>query len=301
MLWISLFLTCVFGQATIDYKKFLDEVNAIRAKYNAPAICLSDKLIASAGKHSVYQASIDQLTHDSPTPLMQRFTNEGFQPLSVAENVAQNGSLDVVGASNLLVSDQAHLDNVIKSDHTHCGFGAAQVGNKVYWTQHFAKARNPASEPCSAGTAPAAGATPSTAPTAGAAPATGTPATGNGPAAAGAAPAASTPAASAPATSPQNQLNSLLGGLQVPPPAPAQPPMFVVAPPTPASPVVVMTSPDNSLNAKNFNRPPAPPCQGPECDLFNGIIPPPSNQQPYPAAPFPAPVGSDSFGRPIFR
>lgn len=42
----------------------------------------------SAMKHSQYQASIMQMTHDDPLPLFDRFTQAGFKAQAVAENVA---------------------------------------------------------------------------------------------------------------------------------------------------------------------------------------------------------------------
>lgn len=42
----------------------------------------------SAKRHSEYQASIRQMTHDGPTPLFDRFTQAGFRAQAVAENVA---------------------------------------------------------------------------------------------------------------------------------------------------------------------------------------------------------------------
>lgn len=304
--WIVLLFSAAICQQ-IDYAKFLAEVNAIRARNPAlPPLKLSAKLNIGAQNHANHQASIDTLTHEGPVPLMNRFTDNGFKAQAVAENVAQNNSWDTADATRILANSPAHLANMRGAEYTHCGFGAKDVNGKVYWTQLFGKsfdANEPATDPGTAA-APAA-----TAPGAAPAPAApgqagpGAPASPAAPAATAAPSAPSAPAAPA-GQSPQNALNSLLGGLQVPPspaPAPATPPAFIV-PQNP--PVVIMAAPANSLNAKNFGNVPPPPCLGPECDLFNGVVNPPLNVQPqggYPAAPFPQPLGYDSFGAPIFR
>lgn len=231
--------------------------------------------------------SINTLTHDDPKPLMVRFTSQGFQASSVAENVAQNNGLDVVPAHNLLISDPPHLNNVIGKDFTHFGIGCVKAPNgKVYWTQHFAKSLD-AKEPCSAtsppvsaapaappaaspGAPPAApGASPAApgAPGAPAAPgAPGVPAAPGAPAApAAAAPAASAPPATPPpgsaagfppGTTPMSGIGNLMGGAMAPPP------------PYPYYPYGY----------------PMPPCTGPECSLFNNMVPPipPPNYGPFP-------------------
>ena len=57
----------------------------------------------SAQKHSEYQASIKKMTHQSPTPLFDRFTQVGFAAQSVAENVAMMSSFSVEGVMRLWI------------------------------------------------------------------------------------------------------------------------------------------------------------------------------------------------------
>lgn len=127
------------GQYYAGYQEMLTKVNEARQAAGKGPICNSEKLMESALKHSTYQAGIQTMTHDSNVPLMSRFSNEGFSPASVAENVAETPSDNVAEVMNAWLASPHHKENII-GDYTH--FGSAPVkGNngQYYWTQHFAK------------------------------------------------------------------------------------------------------------------------------------------------------------------
>ena len=88
-------------------------VNDSRKLNGRPKLCTSQyicrlimgnrKLMNSAQKHSDYQASIRRMTHESPTPLFDRFTQAGFKAQAVAENVAMMSSFTVEGVMRLWI------------------------------------------------------------------------------------------------------------------------------------------------------------------------------------------------------
>lgn len=137
------------------YQDMLQAVNKARADAGLKPFCNSAKLMASSLKHSQYQASINQMTHDDPDPLMNRFTNQGFSAVAVAENVADTGDTNVAAVMTAWMNSPGHKANIL-GDYTHFGSAYAMgSNNRYYWTQHFAKAGSPGSEPCmDAGSAP---------------------------------------------------------------------------------------------------------------------------------------------------
>ncbi|PJF19091.1 RxLR-like protein [Paramicrosporidium saccamoebae] len=138
------------------YSAMMTAVNAERKKAGKPAMCNSAKLLASALKQSNHQASIRQMTHDAPDPLMNRFTNQGFPAGAVAENVALTPSDDVAAVMSAWMGSPHHKENIM-GDYTHFGSSAVKGSDgQYYWTQHFAKTTG-AKEPCMDGSAPAGG------------------------------------------------------------------------------------------------------------------------------------------------
>ncbi len=256
------FLGAVLAQATLNYKQFLDEVNAVRARNGVPPVCLSDKLNKSAQVHSEFMKSTNNMVHTAIQDFLPAIAAQGFSAGTAAENIAQTMNFDLKTAADLIANDPPHLANIIGAQYTHVGFGAAgTLGGNVFWTQHFAKPMQGV-EPCSAGdAAPAANP--------GAALGVQTPLGAQPPAVPGALggsqpPAMPTPQSgiqTPPGQSPQQGLNSILGGFQQSP---------------------------NVPQSKSFDLPPRPPCVGAECWDSGAIVPPlaqlPPQQAPPPQA-----------------
>jgi uncharacterized protein YkwD len=59
------------------------------------------KLMLSAQTQSNYQASINQMTHNSPIPFFDRFTGVGYDAQSIAENVAMMSVFSIEGVMRL--------------------------------------------------------------------------------------------------------------------------------------------------------------------------------------------------------
>lgn len=144
-----------FADATYysGYQEMLDSVNQQRASAGKSALCNSSKLMASTLEQSNYQASITTMTHDSPTPLMDRFTNQGYDASSVAENVGVSGSDDVSAIMDAWINSEDHRANIL-GDYTHFGSAAVKGSDgQYYWTQHFGTSMS-ADEPCMDGSEP---------------------------------------------------------------------------------------------------------------------------------------------------
>lgn len=159
---LTVFLLGLSCASNFDTAAMLAAVNAARQQAGKGTICYSSKLMTSAQKHSDHQAQINEMTHNGPEPLGSRFTNQGFNYLGVAENVAALGNNNVDDVMKMWMNSAGHKANII-GDYTHFGVGVTKSGTKYYWTQHFAKAKD-ASEPCSNGSSPPTSGSPPAAP-----------------------------------------------------------------------------------------------------------------------------------------
>ncbi|KAJ1722179.1 hypothetical protein LPJ53_003382 [Coemansia erecta] len=121
--------------------EMLAQVNSVRALASRPPLKLDGAADELAQRHSEYQASIDQLTHDdSGGSLGERATRLGIRWSALAENVAV-GSLTVEQTVAMWVDSPLHYANLV-GQYALAGFGRA-AGNAtgaretVYWTQDF--------------------------------------------------------------------------------------------------------------------------------------------------------------------
>lgn len=133
------------------YETMLSLVNQARSSAGLKSLCGSDKLMKSATAQASYCVEINQMSHGGPTPLMSRFTNQGFTPLAVAENLGETPGTDVKVVFDAWMADPPHKANILGPSFTH--FGSAMLkgkDGKYFWAQHFAQASN-SNEPCMTG------------------------------------------------------------------------------------------------------------------------------------------------------
>ncbi|ORX66439.1 SCP-domain-containing protein [Linderina pennispora] len=115
------------------HNEMLKQVNAVRARNGKGPLAIDERLNTMAQKHSDYQNSVSQMTHDdSAGSLGQRCSAVGITWTGVAENVAWNYP-DVTAVMNGWIDSPGHFRNLI-GDYTLVGFGY----NNGYATQDFA-------------------------------------------------------------------------------------------------------------------------------------------------------------------
>ncbi len=112
----------------------LNAVNAERRKRGLPDLQIDSRLMRAAEKHSEYQRSTGQMTHDGNGGLGARVTAEGYRWRGVAENVAR-GQQSVADVMRAWINSQGHYNNIM-GGYTHFGWARSSSGN--YWTQVFA-------------------------------------------------------------------------------------------------------------------------------------------------------------------
>ncbi|KAJ2503250.1 hypothetical protein GGH96_000502 [Coemansia sp. RSA 1972] len=108
-------------------------INKVRASHGASPLGISDELNSIAQKHSDYQNSINQMTHDDPAGgVGARLTALGVSWMSAAENVAA-GMTTSGQAQQALEESPGHLANMVNPSMTFVGVG--RTNN--YYTQNF--------------------------------------------------------------------------------------------------------------------------------------------------------------------
>ncbi|KAJ1852646.1 hypothetical protein LPJ73_002788 [Coemansia sp. RSA 2703] len=117
-------------------------VNSARAAADRPPLALDSRVNKLAQRHSEYQASIDQMTHDDPDgSLGDRATRLGIRWSALAENVAV-GSRTVEETVELWIDSPQHYANII-GPYELVGFGRAANTSAqhktIYWTQEFVR------------------------------------------------------------------------------------------------------------------------------------------------------------------
>ncbi|KAJ2081229.1 hypothetical protein H4R24_002498 [Coemansia sp. RSA 988] len=108
-------------------------INKVRSSRNLEPLGISSELNNVAEKHSEYQNSISQMTHDNPAGgVGQRLTAAGINWINAAENVAA-GMTSAEQAQQKLEESPGHLENMINSGMTYVGVGRSNN----YYTQDF--------------------------------------------------------------------------------------------------------------------------------------------------------------------
>ncbi|KYR02806.1 hypothetical protein DLAC_00271 [Tieghemostelium lacteum] len=125
--------------ATFDANYQLSLVNAERAKVGLTPYAMDACLMKSAQRHSEYQASIKEMTHDSDLGgLFERMEAFGAYDLSyAAENVAMGYQTDDA-VMNGWMNSAGHKANILSTANDNIGFGMAiDNSGTPYWTQEF--------------------------------------------------------------------------------------------------------------------------------------------------------------------
>ncbi|KAJ1741826.1 hypothetical protein LPJ78_003408 [Coemansia sp. RSA 989] len=122
------------GSASSDWiVQMVCAVNKVRAAHGASPLGISDELNQIAQKHSEYQDSIKQMTHDDPAGgVGARLTAMGVQWMSAAENVAA-GMSTPEEAQKAWEASPGHLANMVDTSMTFVGVGRSSN----YYTQEF--------------------------------------------------------------------------------------------------------------------------------------------------------------------
>ncbi|KAJ2448519.1 hypothetical protein EV183_005393 [Coemansia sp. RSA 2336] len=122
------------GSASSDWiVQMVCAVNKVRAAHGASPLGISDELNQIAQKHSEYQDSINQMTHDDPAGgVGARLTAMGVQWMSAAENVAA-GMSTPEEAQKAWEASSGHLANMVDTSMTFIGVGRSSN----YYTQEF--------------------------------------------------------------------------------------------------------------------------------------------------------------------
>ncbi|KAJ1897366.1 hypothetical protein LPJ66_003411 [Kickxella alabastrina] len=108
-------------------------INSVRTQRGLQPLGLSPEAISVSQKHSDYQYSTQQMTHNDPAGgIGDRLRNAGISWDSAAENVAA-GMETPEEAQQTLENSSGHLANMVSPNMAY--FGAGRAGN--YYTQTF--------------------------------------------------------------------------------------------------------------------------------------------------------------------
>ncbi|PIA17336.1 hypothetical protein COEREDRAFT_86327 [Coemansia reversa NRRL 1564] len=108
-------------------------INKVRSSHSLEPLGISSELNDIAEKHSEYQNSIGQMTHDNPSGgVGERLTALGINWINAAENVAA-GMTSAEEAQQKLEESPGHLENMINSGMFYVGVGRSNN----YYTQDF--------------------------------------------------------------------------------------------------------------------------------------------------------------------
>lgn len=135
-----------------ELSQMLEITNRYRAGEGRGPLCLNDRLLATAQKHSDDQARFRKMSHDlgqyGGSDFGQRSRDSGYNGGRKAENVAFRSRNSVEAVNEQWWNSPGHKKNIL-GDYTHIGIAMAKGENGYYYTQVFGNSK---SESCSAGT-----------------------------------------------------------------------------------------------------------------------------------------------------
>lgn len=125
-------------------------LNADRLAAGRPPLDRDPALDAIAAAHSAEMRALDYVGHHSPNTgtVADRVAAAGYRAGRIGENVALNRSLDDAQAG--LMRSLGHRRNILSTDYTHVGYGAARDATGWYITQVFAEPAPPLADPVAA-------------------------------------------------------------------------------------------------------------------------------------------------------
>jgi uncharacterized protein YkwD len=117
-------------------KQILDLTNAIRKEHRLPALKVNATLVKCARAHSDNMAKQSTLAHslDDKSPF-DRLRAAGYTYRAAGENIATGRSAK--GAFDGWMESEGHRKNILSSEFSEIGLGAATTGDPKYYTQVF--------------------------------------------------------------------------------------------------------------------------------------------------------------------
>jgi hypothetical protein len=118
----------------------LENLNAERTGHGLRPLAVDPALAVAAQRHADLMLQEDMLEHELPGEqgLAQRCQAAGAQFSSIAENIAEGGSLKLIHQS--WIESQAHHDNILGPAFTSVGIGVARQGRRIYAVEDFSVA-----------------------------------------------------------------------------------------------------------------------------------------------------------------
>ncbi|KAK9768412.1 hypothetical protein K7432_001012 [Basidiobolus ranarum] len=122
---------------SFDPNVLLALVNQQRQLVGAPALTIDPRLALAAERHTIFQATIHEMTHDEAgLTLGQRISQTGYVWSNIGENVAA-GFGDAVSVMNAWMNSPEHRRNILNPIFTQTGIAYDPQGS--YWTQDFGR------------------------------------------------------------------------------------------------------------------------------------------------------------------
>src|SRR5215471_4214436 len=128
-------------EATVDpagEQQLLTLMNQERAEQGLAPLTLDPRLTQAARKHTQRMIDADSLVHQLPgeQPLQLRLADESVRTDHDAENIALNGSVELVDQA--VLQSPLHRANVMNPQFNAVGIAVLRVDELVYVTEDFA-------------------------------------------------------------------------------------------------------------------------------------------------------------------
>jgi len=125
--------------------RLLAAINGYRVSSGLPPYALNPLLTLSAQRHSQYQASIGQWSHDEPdgSRALQRAQAVGYPAIRANENVYAGGTSPEEVVNWWFTTDQDHRNNILHPVLREVGLGIApDAQGQLYWTMDISAQPN---------------------------------------------------------------------------------------------------------------------------------------------------------------